>query len=133
MRVVLKPWSALAVRCAELRIGFFCARPLRVARCAVLRDLSRCVAAPLGICVISMACYFVSSRVSLHQAATYGRRAEKINISGAEGAAPENREKCTDCFTFGEDPIIELKQIIKLFHLSGCFTFQILAIIIELK
>ena len=62
-----------------------------------------------------------------------GAAPKKINISGAEGAAPENREKCTDCFTFGEDPIIELKQIIKLFHLSGCFTFQILAIIIELK
>ena len=29
--------------------------------------------------------------------------------------------------------MIELKQIIELFHLSGCFTFQILAMIIELK
>ena len=62
-----------------------------------------------------------------------GAAPKKINISGAEGAAPKNREKCTKCFTFGEDPIIELKQIIKLFHLSGCFTFQILWIIVELE
>ena len=74
------------------------------------------------------------------------RRAEKMNPHGAEGAAPKkstlaapkaprrkNRENGTISFTFAADPIIELKKIINFFHLLGSFTFQILAIIIELK
>ena len=62
-------------------------------------------------------------------------KAPRQKITMAALKAPRRKIEGTDSdsFTLAVGPIIELKKIIKLFHFSSSFTFQILTIIIELK
>ena len=56
------------------------------------------------------------------------------NDEAARSAAGEkNHKKCKIRSTFAGKPIIRLEQIIILFHLFVCSTFEILAIIIVLE